>query len=355
MRHITALDGIRAIAVLAVFAQHAGVPGTPGAGVAVDVFFVLSGFLITGLLLDEMARSDRIDVRAFYWRRFLRLTPALALTLAAYAIVAPHDLGSVLIGLFYLNDYARAFFVEAGPLSHMWSLAVEEHFYLIWPIALLALCRLPPRTLIPLLLALYLAATAHRGVASWMQGYDPAYFRFDTRLSGLILGSLLAVLLRTDWSRDKVTLGAIALGLGVAGGFALVSGQTSLTLGIAVAEATALRVILTVVEEKEPSALTRVLSLPALVYVGRISYGLYLFHYPATFVLRDEMGLNWMLVTALTLPASLAAAALSYHFIERPILDRARASRATNAAPKALPRRLATVGFGRVVARGSGV
>jgi peptidoglycan/LPS O-acetylase OafA/YrhL len=326
MRHVAALDGMRAIAVLTVFAQHAGVPGTGGAGAAVDVFFVLSGFLISRLLLDEMARTGGIDLLAFYRRRFLRLTPALALTVLGYTIVAPHDVASALIALFYLTDYARSFFVEAGPLSHTWSPAVEEHFYLLWPVALLALCRLQPRTLIPLLMALYTAATVHRCGAFLMDGYDAAYFRFDTRLSGLILGSLLAVLVRTRWSRDAVTLGSIALGLSVAGAFALASGEISLTLGIAVAEAAALRVILTATEERERSALTRFLSLPALVYLGRISYGLYLFHHPITWAFAGTM--HWSLVVAVTLPASLALAVISYRFIELPLLDRARRSRA---------------------------
>jgi peptidoglycan/LPS O-acetylase OafA/YrhL len=304
MRRLAPLDGIRGFAVLVVFAQHAGVPGTSGGGAAVDIFFVLSGFLITGILLDERERSGRIGFLGFYMRRLHRLTPALALTVIAYVLLAPYDIGSALISFFYLTDYARAFFLEAGPLSHTWSLAVEEHFYLVWPLALLALCRLPPRRLVLLLLVLYAAATAHRCGAFWMQGYDATYFRFDTRLSGLILGSLLAVLLRSGFDRDKITLAAIALGLGIAGGFAWLSGQTSLTLGIAVAEAAALRVIFTTVEEKEPSALTRALSTSWLVYVGRISYGLYLFHHPMTFALRHEWGLHWLQVAALALPAS---------------------------------------------------
>jgi peptidoglycan/LPS O-acetylase OafA/YrhL len=321
MRYIAALDGVRAFAVLAVFAQHAGVPGTGGAGIAVDVFFVLSGFLISGILLDEVKRSGRIDLFGFYKRRFLRLTPALLLTLLFYVLAAPHDVGSALISLFYLTDYARAFFVAPGPLSHTWSLAVEEHFYLIWPVALLWLCRLSPKKLIPLLIGLYALATAHRCGTFWIDGYDATYFRFDTRLSGLILGSLLAALLRSDLGREKVALASIGVGLGIAGTFALLMRDSSLTLGIAIAEAAALLTILTVVEGKEAPALTRVLTQPWLIYVGRISYGLYLFHHPMTFVLHDEMGMHWLLVTAITLPLSLALAALSYHFVERPVME----------------------------------
>ena len=258
----------------------------------------------------------------FYGRRFLRLTPPLVLLALAYMLVAPGDIGSAMLSLFYLTDYGRAFLVDAGPLSHTWSLAVEEHFYLLWPLALLVLCRLPHRLLIPLLLALYCVATAHRCGVFWTEGYDATYFRFDTRLSGLILGSLLAVLIRSDWNRDAVTLGGIALGLGIAGVFAFESGELSVTLGIAIAEAAALRVILTATEETEPSALTRFLALPALVYVGRISYGLYLFHHPLTWALNGTM--HWTVVVAVALPISLALAALSYHLVERPILDRGR-------------------------------
>jgi peptidoglycan/LPS O-acetylase OafA/YrhL len=325
MRHIAALDGLRGVAVLIVFAQHAGVPGTGGGGAAVDVFFVLSGFLITGLLIDERTRAGRIDIGRFYLRRFLRLTPALAILAIAYAVAAPDDVGSAVLSLFYLTDYARAFFVEAGPLSHTWSLAVEERFYLLWPAALLVLSRLPPRRLLFVLTGAYVLATAHRCGAAWLQGYDAAYFRFDTRLSGLILGSLLAALVRSGIDRDRTTLTAIALGLLTAGAFAPASGELSLTLGIAIAEAAALRIILTAAVEEAPSAITRLLSMPALAYVGRISYGLYLFHHPLTFALDGAM--HWTGVVALTLPASLALAALSYHFVERPLLARRAATR----------------------------
>jgi peptidoglycan/LPS O-acetylase OafA/YrhL len=143
---IPALDGVRGVAVLAVFASHAGIPGFSLGGMGVDAFFVLSGYLITSILLAEIARTGSISLPKFYLRRIKRLTPALLTLTVLYAILAPfvwversaaEHAGLSALSFFYLMDYARAFWVGHSPLVHTWSLAVEEHFYLVWPFALL--------------------------------------------------------------------------------------------------------------------------------------------------------------------------------------------------------------------------
>jgi peptidoglycan/LPS O-acetylase OafA/YrhL len=154
--YIPALGGLRAVAVILVMLAHVGVPGFPGGGLGVDMFFVLSGFLITLLLLEEIDSTGRINVLHFYARRLLRLYPALLLMLLLFAVffhilqhTLPHGEGlesakDITLAALYLTDYAIAFGFENknSLIAHTWSLAVEEHFYLIWPLALPALKKL---------------------------------------------------------------------------------------------------------------------------------------------------------------------------------------------------------------------
>jgi len=339
VERIPALDGVRGVAVLAVFGSHAGVPGLSLGGVGVDVFFVLSGYLITTILINEIVRSGTISPPRFYLRRIRRLTPALLLLTVLYVLVAPfawserstaEHAGLSALSFLYLMDYARAFWIGHNPLVHTWSLAVEEHFYLVWPFALLAVARwVPVRHWLKVLAVAYLAATLWRCVSVDLFGWPATYFRFDSRLSALILGSVLAALLRgetTARERSLWTLGLVAgaclisaLAIRSYGG-AEGTGAWA-TLGIALTEAVSLAVILAVVErhrEGTPTLLTRALSGAAMVYVGQISYGLYLFHHPLTYWLY---GHHWTVVLAISLPAALGLAALSYHLVERPVLE----------------------------------
>ena len=143
-----ALDGLRAVAIVLVVLSHAHAPLFDGAFYGVDLFFVLSGLLITTLLLQEQQRNGRVDYWRFWRRRFWRLMPALMLFLLAYCIFAPllwPELQDVytdaLVSLLYLADYGIAFFDSPNTLLHMWSLSVEEHFYLLWPPLLMLLVR----------------------------------------------------------------------------------------------------------------------------------------------------------------------------------------------------------------------
>jgi peptidoglycan/LPS O-acetylase OafA/YrhL len=255
-----------------------------------------------------------------------------------YAMLAPlvwsersgaEHAGLAALSFFYLMDYARAFWVGHSPLVHTWSLAVEEHFYLVWPLALLAMSRwVPVRHWLKVLAAAYLAATVWRCVSVDLTGWAATYFRFDTRLSALMLGSLLAALFNSKTDARERQIWAIAL---IAGACAIAASAIRIydgadttggwaTLGIALAEAASLAVILTIVERHRdgtPSWLCRALSGAALTYVGRISYGFYLFHYPLTYWLY---GHHWSVVVAVSLPLGLGLAALSYHLIEQPVL-----------------------------------
>ena len=253
-----ALDGLRAVAIVLVLLSHAHAPLFSGAFFGVDLFFVLSGYLITSLLLREVADTGRIDYWDFYRRRFFRLMPALLLFLAAYCLAAPRiwpELADVysdaIVSALYLADYGIAFFDSPGTLLHMWSLAVEEHFYLLWPPLLMGIIRRAPkgtvwRTLlllflmtgslvIPLkaLLASALSLGASIGLLVWgfqdgafagLMGFDPGtVYGVDTLvvLLTLVFGFGLAmdyemfILSRVKEQRDAGAGDeeAIALGL----------------------------------------------------------------------------------------------------------------------------------------------
>lgn len=365
LARIPALDGVRGVAVLTVFASHAGIPGFSVGGAGVDAFFVLSGFLISSILIGEIDTTGSVSLPKFYLRRIKRLTPALIILVVLYAILAPllqsersvaEHMGFSALSFFYLMDYARAFWIHHNGLVHTWSLAVEEHFYLVWPFALLAMCRwVPARHWLKVLAVAYLAATLWRCLSVDIFGWSATYFRFDSRLSALILGSLLAVIFRVQVSPRERQIWAIALIVGscLIATLAIWSygGRESTgkwaTLGIAMAEAVSLAVILSVVErhnEGKETLLTRLLSGAAIVYVGRVSYGFYLFHHPLTYWLY---GYHWTVVLLISLPLALGLAALSYRFVERPILDGQFFRRLAGAVPPTLPPEPARSGAGR--------
>lgn len=193
MKYNPEFDGLRAIAALLVIGFHAVAPLLVGGFLGVDIFFVLSGFLITRLLLDEQDREGRIELRRFYLKRLLRLTPPLVVMLALYAICAPllipdydhHGRDALLAGL-YLSDYTISLTGAPMFLDHTWSLAVEEHFYLIWPAVLIAAHRLPRERLVSVLFVAYAVATIWRGACIQWQTWGEVYYRF-AELNGPVI------------------------------------------------------------------------------------------------------------------------------------------------------------------------
>ena len=169
-RHMPALDGIRALAATLIVFYHAGLPGLPGGYLAVDVFFVLSGFLITRILLGSLAR-ERFSYRQFCQRRLYRLWPALLVFLTAYLVTAPllfdhspfsKHLRDVLVTAGYVVNYASVLSEPTAMLGHVWTLAVEMQFYLLWPLVVMLLVRLPRRLALLVLVMLFVLATANR-------------------------------------------------------------------------------------------------------------------------------------------------------------------------------------------------
>lgn len=320
MGYNPALDGVRAVAVFAVIAFHCRFPLAYGGMIGVDVFFVLSGYLITSTLRTE------IGLREFYWRRAVRLCPALFLMLAAYAAFARFvftDINAVssdvvLAGL-YVSDYAMAFWQKPFYLSHTWSLAVEEHFYLVWPLFIIATRSSSVRSLSWLLLAGFVAATMWRiADAHLWQNWQRTYYRFDTRMSGLILGAFVAVM---PWriSADRAALaGRISI-------YVLLVALVCFRFrsiwfigwgGVAV-DLAAAGLVLSLVSSE--TAISRFLSKEWLRYPGLLSYSIYLWHYPIAQALRDD--LNPFTASIVVGLLATFIAALSYRYIEKPLKD----------------------------------
>lgn len=349
--HARPLDGLRGVAVLAVLFHNCLVPGFQGGFFGVDIFFALSGFLITTLLIEDFTRRGAISLTGFFWRRVLRLYPALVVLIAAVAlsgVVRPDVERSrvwlvAVSNLLYFSNWVLADDGRAwvGGTAHTWSLAVEVHFYVLWAVTLAFVTRRWGLVLRPLLwLALGLAGlSAAWRILVWNGGADiaHAYSGTDTRLDAVFLG-VAAALLRRRWLDAPGGQGAppplarpVVRGLE----FAAVAGITWLIATTAdkapaaflggfglVGGATALLILTTLLS---PHSLLAVpLQTRVLVWLGQISYSLYLWHLPVKKLLSAERlaryGLSGWTGTATCVLVSVVVAAASYYGIERAFL-----------------------------------
>lgn len=313
-----ALDGARALAVLAVIIHHAGL--LPAGYIGVDLFFALSGFLITSLLLEEHAATGRIRLLAFYRRRALRLFPALAVMVSAVTAfgmgvgLGPNWVTWTSAGaaLFYLTNFALLD-GHYSVLTHTWSLAIEEQFYLTWPLLLLVVVR-RGRTAV-----LWTAATLAVAGAVWSHvvlGFGSrAHYAFglDTRVATILAGCALAAWMHHSRNRRVhgsvivallVVLTALAVEPGLFAGW---------RIGVVAAVSTAL-VWAIATRDRVPA-----LELPPLRWVGVRSYGIYLWHVPVL-VIVDAFGMRGPALLAVVLAVTLMIAWASYTFVEAPFL-----------------------------------
>ena len=344
VRYRPALDGLRGIAVLGVLAFHSGsnkfIPGLyPGGKYGVDIFFVLSGYLITGLLLAEQTRTGTISLKKFYMRRALRLLPGLVLLLGytgfTVLVVGRNADGrtlfvAVIPVLLYVGNWAvAANNKQLGLLGHTWTLALEEQFYLFWPPILKRALRRDPtaRRIAGTLVAIVVLIGMYRAfvtVEAFTNIYQPVW-RFD----GLLLGSALAIFLeRIDTGALRRRLQSPVLAL-VA--FALL-GLLTIVLpfhtrfegmgGFSLLLVAAAVVVAFAALADQHRGLNRVFSFKPLAGLGRISYGVYLFH-PATNALIHSTRISHLpnaVEVVIHQSASIAIAAASYLLIERRIL-----------------------------------
>jgi peptidoglycan/LPS O-acetylase OafA/YrhL len=321
MRYNRALDGIRALSILAVVFFHCRAPWGDGGFIGVDVFFVLSGYLITSLLAMEH-RNAGIDTGEFYVRRALRLYPTLLLLLAAYVVLAPYLWPTedrwliAALNSIYVMDYALAFWHVPSTIGHTWSLGVEEKFYLLWPLLLPFILR--TRRPIAWLVGAFIVVTAWRYIVALKWGWIQAYFCFDTRMSGILLGAI-AALAPLKVSRYAVTIACIALVTTVAIPIIPTTARTipieGVTLGITLAELSAFVLVRYVAEHENNGFLA---SRP-MAYIGRLSYGIYLWHFPCVILLRDAHLQSWWITLSATLLFSFTMAAICLHLVDMPI------------------------------------
>ena len=380
-QRVRALDGLRGMAAGAVVVFHLGFIN--GGWLAVDLFFTLSGFLITALLLSEWGSANRIALGGFWGRRARRLLPALALLLGLVAVLASVA-GSVPATLhrqtwstaLYVSNWTAVFspqsywdlFTNQSPLEHTWSLAIEEQFYLVWPLVCFIVLKLGKgRT--GALAAVTAALLASSFAAMWFL-YTPGddtnrvYFGTDTRAASILVGALLACwMVRRHMSRPQGTASwpelslrartarvslEVAAAVALVGlGWAWVTTEGSNPLlyrGGLLAHAVAAALIIAAAVNPIRGPLARALSLTPLVWLGVISYGVYLFHWPAIWWLTPERtGIDGASLAVLRVLATLVIATASWLLIERNVL------RGRIPLPRALPV-VAVCGAGAVLA-----
>jgi peptidoglycan/LPS O-acetylase OafA/YrhL len=346
--YVPALDGLRAIAVIAVLLYHADLGWIPGGFLGVEIFFVISGYLITLLLVSEHEQNGRLSFRRFWFRRARRLLPAVFALLLVVSLTvvlfvreqAARTRGDVLAGLTYTTNWYLTFtntsyfesFGRPPMLQHLWSLAVEEQFYLVWPLVLALLlwvCKRRPERMVVPMLGMVLVSTVLMAVLYNPSDPSAVYYGTHTRTAGLILGAAFALFWRPGYldrgpvaargrTLDLVGLGGLAvLGLIMAtvgdqdallyrGGFLVVGLATLACIAMAT---------------HPGSLVARFLSIGPIVWVGTRSYAIYLWHWPVYVLTRPGIDVPWSpgitLVVRLLITGVLAE--LSYRLIESPI------------------------------------
>lgn len=342
LRHVPALEGLRGLAVAAVLCFHAEISWAEGGFLGVSAFFTLSGYLITALLLTERDAADRVDLGAFWARRARRLLPAAYASLAGIvafgALVADGDQvrslrADVLSALGYVANWrflvdGRSYadlFGSPSPVQHFWSLAIEEQYYLLFPalvVGALAVGRGRRTALTSLLLALTAGSVA---LSMALGSTDRIYYGTDTRAAELLFGALLAVAVtgRATITRRSALRLLDAAGLGALLMMLVLWSRTSqgdawlYEGGLAVH---ALLATIVIAASLYASALPGLLSLRPLRELGRISYGVYLYHWPVFLWLDgDRTGLGQSPLLALRVAVTVALATVSYRYLEEPI------------------------------------
>jgi peptidoglycan/LPS O-acetylase OafA/YrhL len=347
------LDGLRGIAIILVLCLHAFF-WPKGAFVGVDMFFALSGFLITTLLLEEWQVHGSISLRHFYLRRYYRLFPGLVVLIGIYVLVvvlfAHADVAMRLrgagFGLAYVANWVQALQkpYPGTEIGHLWTLAIEEQFYIVWPTILILMLKrgLGLKGTKWALLGMIVAIVAWRNVLI-LHGADPRriFFGTDTRFDQLLVGCLAGTLY-VGRRREHGSRWLMVAGVG-AGLFLLWRifqrdpwGFWSLRITLTLIAAATTVVIYSCVTGSF-ALLRRALSAKWLVFVGVISYSLYLWHVPVYVLLRQVAHLQHWQLTAAEFALSFAAACASFYLVERPFLKRRKAHRTLPSTKGALP------------------
>ncbi|SON55551.1 O-acetyltransferase OatA [Hartmannibacter diazotrophicus] len=322
MTYNPAFDGLRAFAVLAVVLYHLSDRYMPGGWAGVDVFFVLSGYLITSILDSEIRKTGHISFKNFYIRRFLRLAPAFSVLLLAEIIIillrGPlegqiDEVKAIAISALYFMNWNRALDLwPQGDLGHTWSLAMEEQFYILWPMLFVLL---PGRKKIFWLLV------GLAGVTIWRYylvalGVDPerTYNGFDTHSDGLLIGCILALWRVPSGLKRFCSAGWWLPAVGLLAIFLFAPHRSAFTQSVGLTVTSLLSAWL-VIAAAERGIMARALSFSPIVYLGKLSYGIYLFHFPMV-VLASHSPM-WMKIGLVAI--SFLVAIVVYHLVERPV------------------------------------
>ena len=347
-RYISGLDGLRAISVLAVILYHLHFPWINGGYLGVTVFFVLSGYLITDLLINEYQKTGTIDFKSFWVRRLRRLLPALFVMLILITVWITLFQRDYLAGLrgeigaafVYISNWYYVWqehsyftkFSPPSPLQHMWSLAVEEQFYIIWPIIMLIALKFAKSTgKLAFLVMLLSVVSAEMMAFMFTPGTDPSrvYYGTDTRAFSLLIGAALAIVwpsrrlkpnVTTEMKRALNITGVVAFALMMVFIIFMREDGTFLYYG-GMYLASAIVALLIAVIVHPASFIGDILSWKPLLWVGVRSYGIYIWHFPILVLLGlgvDTGDLSmWRILLALVL--TLVLSALSWTFVEDPI------------------------------------
>ena len=346
--YLPGLDGIRAFAIFSVFAYHLNYQWAKGGFIGVDVFFVLSGYLITSSLLAQWQKKQTIDYKRFLYGRFKRLIPAayfMIIVVVAFSFIFKQELlptlrGDAIASLFYSSNWWFIFhnvsyfdsFGAGSPLKNLWSLAIEEQFYLLWPlvfIVLLKLCK-SKKQLVYMILSLAMVSVILMAVL-YVPGSDPSrvYYGTDTRYFALLFGAVLAIVwpmakMRPDVPQHETRtlniIGAVAFSLLVVWSIVLSEFSAFLYYG-GFLLITLISLILIAVTAHPSSIWSKILGIKPLRYIGSRSYGIYLWHYPIIILTTPitAVGTTSLLRTVLQVGATLIIAEFSYRLIENPI------------------------------------
>ncbi len=306
---IPALDGLRALAILSVMAFHANLWFAGGGSLGVDIFFVLSGWLITGLLVGEVERTGAVDRPAFLARRMRRLLPALSGLLLVYLLVAPglypttadrrwFDAATAFL---YLTNLRQSVWPADTPLSHTWSLAVEAQFYLAWPFVVPALLRLGRHRAALTLCAAWACLTTLRFAWPAMIGGAGTYYLTPLHATGLLLGGALAL------RPIPVRRGGVALALLIA----IMIGVRTFDWWLYVLPVAEIATVLVIADPPH------LLASRPLQFVGRVSYGMYLWHVPLLWVMPTRTPVQVVAIFIATVSAGCVSATLVEHWFTR--------------------------------------
>lgn len=330
------LDGLRGVAISCVFIRHLEI-GLPLGFLGVDIFFVLSGFLITTLLLEEHRATDTISLKQFYLRRAFRLLPALLCFLTVMVVysqlflspeVASETFRIAVCAVFYSTNWIFVFGgLDSGLLNHLWSLAIEEQFYFLWPITLSLLLKssLPRRAILYSTLIVIAFVGAYRSFLL-MTGtqIQRVYFGSDTRADCILLGCAVAMLV--TWSMVRLNRRVLRIGGLVSIGVIVIylvnvfnfSNHHVYSIGLSIFALAVAWLILQTMTAPHRLVMA-VLENPVLVWIGKLSYSLYLWHYFSV-ALAMWLTSSSLTRTLIAVPLALIFASASYYFVERPFL-----------------------------------